>query len=131
MEPVLLIEGHALLRHALRDLLVQSGFHSVVEAADPIEAIAHVLRLAPQIIILDTTWAEINGQLLGKIQRQIVPQSKIVLLVDESWLADAETAHSGDADAFVPKNRLMKTLSSVLAQWQPVDAKSLETRSAV
>ena len=121
MEPVLLIEGHALLRHALKDLLAQSGFHAVIEATDPIEAISHVLRVSPRIIILDTTWTEINGQLLGKILRQIVPQSKIVLLVDESWLADGETAHFDQTDAFVPKNCLTKALSSVLAQWQLAD----------
>lgn len=124
MSQVLLIEGHRLLREAIVDLLVQSGYGQVAQAADPIDAIGQIARVSPQIIIVDTTWDGINGVWLGRLLRQLVPLSKIVLLVDDGWLGNAQATHSECADALVSKNGLMAMLPAVLARWQFADSKN-------
>mgnify|MGYP001613105632 CR=1 FL=1 len=118
MADVLLIEGHRLMRDALRDLLTQSGFQSVDEALDPVEAVRKALQLTPAIIILDTTWTEIKGLSLCQMLRAVAPQSKIVLLVDSSWSHDAETIHLSGANEFVVKSAVAHLLPPMLAQWE-------------
>ncbi|MBI4674092.1 MAG: response regulator [Chloroflexi bacterium] len=54
VENVLLIEGHQLLRGALREPLAQSGFGNVTEAGDPLEAVEKTACLLPRIIVLET-----------------------------------------------------------------------------
>ncbi len=118
MEHVLLIEGHRMMRSALKDLLTQSGFDSVDEAIDPIEAVGKAMRICPHIIVLDTTWPEIKGVYLSRILRLVSPQSKIVLLVDNSWKDDQEITRSSDADAWVAKTVLTKELPQILDTWK-------------
>ncbi len=118
MAEILLIEGHRLMRSALRDLVTQSGCESVAEAFDPAEAVHQTRRQSPQIIILDSNWQEFGGLYLSRILRELAPESKILLLVDDSRLADAETARSSGADAFVAKNALTQELPPILRQWR-------------
>lgn len=107
-----------MMRNALKDLLAQNGFDSVDEAIDPIEAVGKASRICPHIIILDTAWPEIKGVYLSRILRQVSPQSKIVLLVDNSWKDDQEATHSSGADAWVSKNVLTEELPQILETWK-------------
>lgn len=118
VDEVLLVEGHRLLRGALRELLAHSGMNAVIEVADPVEAVQQTVGAAPRIIVLETTWLELKGIWLSRVLRAIAPQSKIVLLVDESWQRDADAARESGADAFVAKHALSEKLPPILAQWQ-------------
>ena len=117
MGHILLIEGHQWLRHAINELVTQRTALSIDEARDPVEAVNHALHSPPTIIILDTTWPEINGQCLSQMLREVAPQSKIVLLVDDSWPDDAEVKAVTGADAWVNKSSITEALPVLLTQW--------------
>jgi DNA-binding NarL/FixJ family response regulator len=107
------------LRSALKQLLVQSGRDEIAEAADPIEGIRQIIWLRPNVIIFDTTWPQVNGLWLSRMLRELAPESKIVLLVDDSHLDYQEAARLSGADACVAKSLLAQELALVLAQWKP------------
>lgn len=117
MRHVLLIEGHRQMRSAITSLLMQGGHPVIEQAVDPLEGVRRILWQRPSVMIVDTVWPEIKGIWLSRFLRELAPQSKIVLLVDDSWCNDPETERSSGADAFVAKQMLMKQLPPILAQW--------------
>ena len=116
---VLLIEGHRLMRYALRELLAENGFKSIAEATNPVEAVRQAIDLMPDIIVLDSTWTEIQGSCLSRILRVLTPKSRIVLLVDQDLTDEQEFAHWSGVDALVRKSALTQGLPQLLARWQP------------
>ena len=114
MESVLLIEYHLLLRNALKDLLARNGFRTVLEAANPIDAVKQIRRGAPGIIVLDTLVPELEGFYLSQILRALAPQSKIVLLIENGEAEYRQAAQASGADAFVDKAVLANELPRVL-----------------
>jgi DNA-binding NarL/FixJ family response regulator len=121
MAHILLIEGHRMMRGALNELLAQSGTHSIDSASDPLDAVQMVMRTPPEIILLDTSWTEINGVYLSRMLREMVPQAIIVLLVDEDWPRDEDLRHSSGADELVVKARLNSSLPALLRAAVPPD----------
>ncbi|MBI3537131.1 MAG: response regulator [Chloroflexi bacterium] len=118
MDSVLLVEGHRQMRSALKALIAASGFAEVVEAIDPIEAIVKTNLLAPRLIVLETTWQQMNGMYLSRMLRELAPQSNIVLLVDEEWEMDADAQIASGANACIAKNVLLDQLPRALEKWR-------------
>ncbi len=116
MESVLLIEYHALLRDALKDLLARHGYRAVLEASNPVEAVMQIAQRAPQIIVLDTLVPYVEGFYLSQILRALAPQSKIILLIENGDAEYCKAAQSSGADAFVAKTLLAHELPRLLAQ---------------
>jgi DNA-binding NarL/FixJ family response regulator len=121
MGSVLLIEGHPLMRSALKNLVAQTGREVVEEAADPLEGMRRIMWQSPSVIVLDCVWPEINGLWLSRFLRQLAPASKIVLLVDGSWSQHPEAASSSGADALIPKDNLSTELPLILARWNDAE----------
>lgn len=103
-----------MMRSALIELLEESGAHQIESAPDPVAAVQMLMHGTPQIIVLDTTWTEINGVCLSRMMREMAPHAKIVLLVDEEWREDAELQRSSGADEFVVKANLSSRLREIL-----------------
>ncbi len=118
MESVLLVEYHLLLRNALKDLLARHGFGAVLTADNPVEAIKQIAQYAPQIIVLDTLIPKIEGFYLSEMLRALAPQSKIVLLIENTDAEYRAAAQSCGADAFIAKSALTQELPRILRQWQ-------------
>ncbi len=116
---VLLVEGHKLLRDALSGLLEQNGYLGVQEAADPLDGVRRILSRTPRIMVVDTIWPELQGTWLCRLLRALAPNSRIVLLVDDSWQECAEIAWSSGADALVARDRVTSELPPILARWGP------------
>jgi DNA-binding NarL/FixJ family response regulator len=114
MAQILLIEGHRLMRDALKDLLEKRYQHSLDLASDPLEAIHLVIHRPPHVILLDTTWTETSGVFLSRVLREMAPQSYIVLLVDEAWPDDEEVKRTSGANAFVVKASAVDALPALL-----------------
>ncbi len=115
---VLLIEGHRLMRSAIVSLLAQNGREVVEEAVDPIEGVQKIIWHPPNVIVLDTTWHDVNGFWLSRLLRALAPQSRIILLVDDGTSNDLEAARSSGADACIDKTLLTQELPRVLARWK-------------
>ncbi len=118
MEQVLLIECHPLLRSALQDLLARNGFACVLVASTPVEAVREALKQSPRIIVLDTTVPEMEGFYLSHMLRELAPQSKIVLLLENTGADYQAAVRSSGADAFVSKSALTQELPLLLTEWQ-------------
>ncbi len=81
---VLLIESHPLLRQTLRQVLAEASLELVDEAGNVVDGVRQAVSLRPELVIVDMTMAGVNGLVLGQLIHELVPQSKIVLLVDNS-----------------------------------------------
>ena len=117
MNRILLIEGHSLMRSAVKDLLPREGMDSIIEISDPIRAAGQVKEFAPSVIILDGTWAEVNGLWLTRLLRELAPQSKILLLLDDSRQDYQDAARTSGADACIDKSTLAQDLVPTLSRW--------------
>ena len=80
MTRLYLVDDHLILREGLCALL-EAGGHSVVgESADPTEALADLLRLRPDVLLLDLKLGTRSGfELLAQLQRRHLPTCCIVL----------------------------------------------------
>ncbi len=78
-----LIESHPLLRQTLDQLLTGAGL-TVDEAANAVDGVCMAVRLRPEFVILDTAIAEVSGLTLGELIHCLAPQSKVILLVDDT-----------------------------------------------
>ena len=80
MSRIYLVDDHALVREGLRAML-ESGPHEVVgEASEPTSALAGMLRLEPDLLLLDLHLESHSGfELLGDMQRRGLGVRTIVL----------------------------------------------------
>ena len=77
---ILLAEDHILVRDGIRAVLEREGFEVVAEAADGLEAVRQVQRLAPNVAVLDLAMPQMNGiTAAGEIAR-LAPRTRIILL---------------------------------------------------
>ena len=80
MTRVYLVDDHPIMREGLRALL-EAGGHAVVgESVNPIEALSDLLRLQPDVLLLDLHLCERSGfELLAELQRRKLAIRCIVL----------------------------------------------------
>ena len=82
---VLLVEGFRCFRSLVQALLDEfSGFQLVGEALDGLEAIEKAQQLRPDLILMEIALPKLNGLVAAKRIRQLLPQSKIVFLTQET-----------------------------------------------
>jgi len=103
MTRVYLVDDHSLVREGLRALLEARGHTVVGESADPTEALADLLRLRPEILLLDLNLNGRSGfELLSELQRRRQPTRCIVLTMSSQPRHVAEAMRMG-ASAYVLK----------------------------
>ena len=74
MTRLYLVDDHQLMREGLRSLLEAKGYAVVGESADPTQALADLLRLRPEVVLLDLNLAGRSGfELLAELQRRHLP----------------------------------------------------------
>jgi DNA-binding NarL/FixJ family response regulator len=109
---VLIADDHAVVRIGLRSLFARkAGWQVCGEADDGNTAIAKVLQLAPDVVILDLTMPGMNGFNAAREIRRIAPSTKIILFSIHD--IPSITGQAG-ADAFVPKTSPPAELISVI-----------------
>jgi DNA-binding NarL/FixJ family response regulator len=90
---ILIADDHPIFRRGLRGLLEsRTGWTVVAEASDGYEAIEAVLRIQPDIAIIDDAMPRMNGVESARRIRQRLPKTEICLLTDseeESVIAHA------------------------------------------
>jgi two-component system response regulator NreC len=104
---ILIADDHAVVRLGLRTLLARMPDCAVVgEAVDGLEAIDLVLRLDPDILVLDLMMPKLSGlQVIGEIKRKSVRTRVIVLSIYDHVSYVHESMQRG-ADAYVLKDSL-------------------------
>ena len=81
MPTILIVDDHATIRTAVRDLL-ESSLTSVVcrEAENGVDAITKAHELKPDLIVLDLSMPVMNGFEAAKILRDLLPAIPIFML---------------------------------------------------
>lgn len=102
---VLVVDDHAPFRAAAGALLRAEGFTVVGEAADGAAALAEVLRLHPQLVLLDVQLPGQDGFAVAELLAAL-PRAPAVLLVSSRSAADY-----GDRVARSPALGLMEKRS--------------------
>lgn len=103
MTRLYLVDDHQLMREGLRALLEAKGHTVVGESADPTEALADLLRLRPEVLLLDLNLGGRSGfELLAELQRRSLPTRCVVLTMSAQPRQVAEAMRMG-ASAYVLK----------------------------
>jgi two-component system invasion response regulator UvrY len=80
MSSIYLVEDHPVVRDGLAGLLTANGHHVLGGCAEPTQALADLVRLAPQILMLDLNLGQHSGlELLEAITKRGLPTRTIVL----------------------------------------------------
>jgi two-component system invasion response regulator UvrY len=85
-----LVDDHVIVREGLRAVLESAGHRVLGESADPLGALPELLRLVPDVLLLDLQLGAGTGgglELLAELQRRALPLRVIVLTM---------SAHAGD-----------------------------------
>lgn len=80
MTRLYLVDDHQLMREGLRALMEARGHEVVGESDDPTEALADLLRLRPEVLLLDLHLGRHSGfELLAEMQRRDLPTRCVIL----------------------------------------------------
>lgn len=114
MTRLYLVDDHLIMREGLRALL-ESGGHTVVgESADPTESLADLLRLRPEVLLLDLHLGERSGyELLAELQRRQLPTKCVILTSSAQPRHVAEALRMG-ARGYMLKESTGKDLMSAI-----------------
>ena len=98
---LLIVDDHAVVRSFMRDIIAANRpAWQIWEAEDGAKAVAKVLELIPDAVILDFAMPVMNGIEAAKQIRRLAPATKIVLFSAHDVPASVWESY---VDAFVPK----------------------------
>jgi DNA-binding NarL/FixJ family response regulator len=112
---ILLVEHHPFLRDMLRHLLRAKlkTFELLGEAEDAVHAIEVALELTPEVVVIDVLLPDINGLQATRLIKRLLPDARIVLLVEDTRDYERAAEESGAA-ACVSKAVISEELPVVL-----------------
>ena len=111
---VYLVEDHQIMRDGLRALLEARGHTVVGESADPTQALADLLRLKPDVLLLDLNLGGRSGlELQSELQHRRLQVRTVVLTMSSQPHQVAEAMQLG-ASAYVLKGSPAAELMSAI-----------------
>lgn len=118
MSRIYLVDDHVILRDGLRAVLEAAGHTVLGESADPTTALGELLRLEPDLLLLDLSLGERSGfELLGELHRRELPLRCIVLTMSAQPRHVAEAMRLG-ASGYVLKGsaggELLRAIDNVM-----------------
>jgi DNA-binding NarL/FixJ family response regulator len=114
MTRLYLVDDHQIMREGLRAMLEAVGHQVVGESADPTEALADLLRLRPDVLLLDLNLGGRSGfELLAELQRRHLPTRCVILTMSAQPRQVAEALRMG-ACAYVLKGSAASDLLSAI-----------------
>jgi DNA-binding NarL/FixJ family response regulator len=109
---LLIADDHAVVRLGLRSLLSDKAEWQVCgEASDGETAVARVLQLAPDVVILDLTMPGMNGFNAAREIRRVAPSTVIIFFSIHELSSIADQA---GADAFISKTSAPSELIALI-----------------
>ena len=116
MENVLIVDDSKLMRVAIQKIVEKRGLTVVGVATDGIEAVEKFTELKPDIVTLDLTMPELDGDKCIIEMHKVNPDSKIIVI---SALKDDKTRDDlieKGAVAYIPKPLKEESLAEILNQ---------------
>lgn len=114
MADIYLVDDHAMLREGLRVVLEQAGHRVVGETDDPGVAIADLVRLEPQVVLLDLHLDHHSGfEVLVEMQRLALPSRAIMITMSTNPRHVAEAMRLGASGYVLKDSASLELLSAV------------------
>ncbi len=118
MTSLYLVDDHQIMRDGLRSLLEARGHTVLGESAEPTQALADLLRLRPEVLLLDLNLGGRSGlELQAELQRRKLPVRTVVLTMSAQPHQVAEALRLG-ASAYVlkgsPASELMAAVEAAV-----------------
>ena len=111
---VLIVDDHAEFRASARALLESEGFDVVGEASDGVAALDAVIRIQPEIVLLDIQLPELDGlEVAERLARTPQPPT-VVLISSRDEAAYGARLKNSPARGFIPKSGLSGEALSTL-----------------
>jgi DNA-binding NarL/FixJ family response regulator len=123
MKPIraLIVDDHALVAEGLERVLHLDGRVEVVGSARTLqEAKVLLLRVTPDVILLDLRLPDSQGAATIAAVKQCCPASKIVVLTGYDW-ADEDKAREMGVEAFLRKEMASKIIAQTVADLFPAE----------
>lgn len=129
---ILIVDDHPVVRDGLRGMLAgQPGFEVVGEAANGLQAVELVGRLAPQVVLMDLRMPELDGVAATRQIRATCPAVKILVLTTYDTDADILKAIEAGATGYLlkdaPREDLFRAIRAT-SQGQSYLSPSVATR---
>ena len=100
---VLIVDDHELVRRGLKDILRGTEFEVCGEAQNGQEGLAQTMSLRPALVLLDMSMPVLTGlQAAAKI-RQVLPETKILIITMHDSPQMEIEARAAGADAYITK----------------------------
>jgi DNA-binding NarL/FixJ family response regulator len=114
---ILLADDSAVVRRSVRQMFEEAGWCVCGEASDGQEAIAKAHELRPNIVVLDLSMPQVNGLTAGRILKEILPGTRLILFTAFGALLTTQVLESAGFSALISKNdagRLLNTAQTLL-----------------
>ncbi len=119
MSRIYLIDDHRMLRDGMRAVLEAAGHQVVGETDQPAQAMADLVRLTPDVALLDIHLGERSGlELLADIQRRALPVRCVMLTMSASARHIGEALKLGAAGYVLkgsPAGEVLAAITTVLS----------------
>jgi DNA-binding NarL/FixJ family response regulator len=103
---VLIVDDHAAFRASARALLQAEGFDVIGEATDGAEAVAAVVALRPEIVLLDIQLPDLDGLAVAEQLAEVPDPPAVVLISSRDATAYGPRLQATPARGFIPKSGL-------------------------
>jgi DNA-binding NarL/FixJ family response regulator len=103
---VLIVDDHAAFRASAWALLQAEGFEVIGEATDGAEAVAAVVALRPQIVLLDIQLPDLDGLAVAEQLVAVPDPPAVVLISSRDATAYGPRLQATPARGFIPKRGL-------------------------
>lgn len=115
MQRVLIVDDHPNFRELASRLLTSGGFAVVGEAADAAEALREVVRLRPDVVLLDVVLPDCSGLAVARELAKAGDGPQVVLISSRSRSDFGDSFEWPPRCRFLPKHELTPArLSDVL-----------------
>ena len=111
---ILIVDDHAMFREGVKQLLEVQGFHVVGEAGDGREAMAAVLELSPELVIMDITMPTIDGIAATRDIKAHSPDTKVIALSIHGGKRFVEKMLQAGATGYILKDSAPEQLAEAV-----------------
>ena len=111
---ILVVDDHAMFREGVRGLLERNGFRVVGEAGDGREAMAAVLELSPDLVIMDLSMPDIDGIAATRDIMASSPDTKVIALSIHGGKRFVENMLQAGAAGYVLKDSAPEQLAEAV-----------------
>ena len=112
---VLLVDDHAPIRAALRELLGDAGLEVIGEAADGQQGVTLAHRLNPDVVIMDVSMPVLDGLEATRRLTRVAPHIRVIIFTAYAGQELTDAALAAGARTVVWKGPIQELVRAVFA----------------